>query len=132
MPPVAFRAVPLFRWSDGEAVLKFLQKLFFWSYGRTTWQYDVLCVLILAFIFLTPGNWFENSERVNRESHQNASTTAARLLLVWPEDSPANPDTEEVTRRVQRVTNRADVRVKTINPVKGEGGRIVAYEVDIE
>ena len=117
---------------NGEAVLKFLQKLFFWSYGRTTWQYDVLCVLILAFIFLTPRNWFENSERGHRELHQNGSTTATRLLLVWPEDSPVNPDTEEVKRRVQRVTNRADVRVKGMTPVRGAGDRIVAYEVDIE
>ena len=127
-----FYGNPFFASLDDEAVLRFLQKLFFWSYGRTTWQYDVLCVLILAFIFLTPGNWFETSERVRRDSHQSGSTTATRLLLVWPEDSPANPDTEDVKRRVQSVTKRADVRVKEINPVKGEGGRIVAYEVDIE
>ena len=112
--------------------MKFLQKLFFWSYGRTTWQYDVLCVLILAFIFLTPGNWFENSERVNRESHQNASTTAARLLLVWPENSPAIPDTEDVKRRVQSVTKRADVRVRGMRALTDAGGKVVAYEVDIE
>jgi len=112
--------------------LKFLQKLFFWSYGRSTWQYDVLCVLILAFIFLTPGNWFENSERGHRESHQRGSTTATRVLLVWPDDSPANPDIVEVTRRVQSVTNRADVRVKGMRPVEGAGGKVVAYEVDIE
>jgi len=118
--------------TDGEAVLKFLQKLFFWSYGRSTWQYDVLCVLILAFIFLTPRNWFENSERGHREAHQKGSTTATRLLLVWPEDSPANPGTEDVKRRVQSVTNRADVRVKGMRPVADAGGKVVAYEVDIE
>jgi len=112
--------------------LKFLQKLFFWSYGRSTWQYDVLCVLILAFIFLTPRNWFENSERGHREAHQNGSTTATRLLLVWPENSPANPGTEDVIRRVQSVTNRADVRVRGMRPVAGAGGKVVAYEVDIE
>ncbi|HEV2880303.1 MAG TPA: hypothetical protein VGX24_03260 [Pyrinomonadaceae bacterium] len=112
--------------------MKFLQKLFFWSYGRTTWQYDVLCVLILAFIFLTPGNWFENSERGHRESHQSGSTTATRLLLVWPEDSPANPGTEDVKRRVQSVTNRADVRVKGMRPVTDASGKVVAYEVNIE
>lgn len=92
----------------------------------------MLCVLILAFIFLTPGKWFENGERGHREMHQNGSTTATRLLLVWPEDSPAIPDTAEVTRRVQGVTKRADVRVKGMNPVRGVGGQIVAYEVDIE
>jgi hypothetical protein len=123
---------PLFAGFDGEAVLKFLQKLVFWSYGRSTWQYDVLCVLILAFIFLTPRNWFENSELGHRQMHQNGLTTATRLLLVWPGDSPANPDTSEVERRVQSVTNRADVRVKGITPVKDGGGKVVAYEVDIE
>jgi hypothetical protein len=131
LPPVAFRATPFCRF-EREAVLKFLQKLFFWSYGRSTWQYDVLCVLILAFIFLTPRNWFENSERGHRELHQNGSTTATRLLLVWPENSPANPGTAEVEKRVRGITNRADVRITDTRPVRDAGGQIVAYEVDIE
>jgi hypothetical protein len=39
-------------------VLNVLKRIVFWSYGRTTWQYDVLCLLILAFVFLTPKSWF--------------------------------------------------------------------------
>ena len=27
---------------------------FFWTYERGTWQYDVMVILILAFIFVTP------------------------------------------------------------------------------
>ncbi len=127
-----FYGNPFFANLDSEKILKFLQKLFFWSYGRTTWQYDVLCVLILAFIFLTPGEWFENSERRHRQAHQNGSTTATRLLLVWPENLPATPDTDDVKRRVQSLTNRADVRVKGMHPVKDAGGQVVAYEVDID
>jgi hypothetical protein len=123
---------PLFANSAGETTLKFLQKLFFWSYGRTTWQYDVLCVLILAFIFLTPRNWFENSERGHRQAHQNGSTTATRLLLVSPENLPATPGTQDFERRVQSLTNRPDVRVKGVHPVRDAGGQIVAYEVDID
>jgi len=30
-----------------------------WSYERASWQWDLLCVLILAFIFLTPKAWFD-------------------------------------------------------------------------
>ena len=30
----------------------------FWSYDRGTWQYDVLVILILSFVFLTPRSWF--------------------------------------------------------------------------
>jgi uncharacterized membrane protein YkgB len=33
-----------------------------WSYERGSWQWDVLCILILSFIFLTPKSWF-NAER---------------------------------------------------------------------
>jgi hypothetical protein len=33
-----------------------------WNYERGSWQWDVLCILILAFIFLTPKSRF-NSDR---------------------------------------------------------------------
>lgn len=39
-------------------VLKALGRVIFWTYARGTWQYDVLCGLILAFIFLTPRDFF--------------------------------------------------------------------------
>jgi hypothetical protein len=33
---------------------------FFWSYERGSWQYDVICAVILAFIFMTPTSWFHD------------------------------------------------------------------------
>lgn len=35
--------------------------LIFWRYPRGSWQYDILCLLILAFIFLTPRGVFDGS-----------------------------------------------------------------------
>ena len=32
----------------------------FWSYDRGTWQYDLIVLAILAFIFLTPRSWFRD------------------------------------------------------------------------
>lgn len=32
----------------------------FWSYERGSWQYDVICAVILAFIFITPSSWFHD------------------------------------------------------------------------
>jgi len=29
-----------------------------WNYERGSWQWDVLCIVILIFIFLTPKEWF--------------------------------------------------------------------------
>ncbi|HTC87261.1 MAG TPA: hypothetical protein VK686_03115 [Bryobacteraceae bacterium] len=44
-----------------SAVKRFL----FWDYPRAGWQYDVMVGLILAFIFLTPREWFRDQPRAN-------------------------------------------------------------------
>ncbi len=35
-----------------------VHNVFVWSYGRGTLQYDVICILILAFVFLVPPGCF--------------------------------------------------------------------------
>lgn len=32
----------------------------FWSYERGSWQYDIIVIAILAFIFLSPRAWFND------------------------------------------------------------------------
>jgi hypothetical protein len=41
-----------------KVILTTLKKTLFWSYERGSWQYDVMCVLILAFIFFVPSSLF--------------------------------------------------------------------------
>lgn len=43
-----------------KIILITLKKILFWSYERGSWQYDVMCVLILAFIFLSPNRIFQS------------------------------------------------------------------------
>ena len=108
----------------------FVKKIIFWNYGRTTWQYDVLCALILAFIFLTPKSWFA-SELPRPAGHQIAPA-ANTLLLTWPAQSAAPPDTQEVERRARLVTGRDDAHVRAVRPVTDKAGTVIAYQVDIE
>jgi len=35
-------------------------RTFFWAYERGTWQYDLMVLAILAFVFLSPRNWFND------------------------------------------------------------------------
>lgn len=35
-----------------------MKRIIFWDYERGTWQYDLMCLLIVAFIFLSPKAWF--------------------------------------------------------------------------
>jgi len=32
----------------------------FWTYDRATWQYDLMVVAILAFVWLTPPEWLSD------------------------------------------------------------------------
>jgi hypothetical protein len=37
-----------------------IRRTVFWAYERGTWQYDLIVLAILAFIFLTPRTWFND------------------------------------------------------------------------
>jgi len=105
-----------------------LRKLFFWNYARNTWQWDVLCVVILIFIFLTPKSWFENGERRALSLHQNP---VASTVLVGAELVANADDRAQVEQLIRTVTNRPNVQVVNVRPVAGTDGKTRAYEVDI-
>jgi hypothetical protein len=42
-----------------------IKRFLFWDFPRAGWQYDVVVGLILAFIFLTPREWFRDQPRAN-------------------------------------------------------------------
>jgi hypothetical protein len=99
-----------------------------WSYSRKTWQYDVLCALILAFIFLTPGSWFDSSELRNAPAHQSRFNS---ILVADPELIKAQGDKVEAQRRVRILTGSSEAEVLMVRPRLDANGKVVAYEVDI-
>jgi len=54
-----------------------IKNIIWWSYERASWQWDVLCILIVAFIFLTPKAWFDKSEKLATQSPPVAVKQAA-------------------------------------------------------
>ena len=111
-------------------VVHMLIKLFFWRYGRSAWQYDVLCLLILAFIFLTPQRWFQNGELHPSATHQNPGST----IFILPETSDREVilDRQDIEQRVRNATKNPALTVKGFRPQYNAGGKLVAYEVDIQ
>jgi hypothetical protein len=109
-------------------VLSVLRKLFFWNYARNTWQWDLLCVVILIFIFLTPKSWFENSERRGYRAHQNPT---ASTVFISPELIENTQDNGKVEQAVRTFTGRKDVQVINVRKVVDQDGNTRAYEVDI-
>lgn len=52
-----------------------LKRVIFWDFPRASWQYDVIVVGILAFIFLTPREVFRDQPK-------------AQSIVLLPNDSP--------------------------------------------
>jgi hypothetical protein len=50
------------------AALTGIKRFILWDYPRASWQYDVMVGLILAFVFLTPREWFRDQPRIPRAS----------------------------------------------------------------
>jgi hypothetical protein len=100
------------------------KKIAFWTYPRTSWQWDVLCVLILVFIFLTPKSWFENS--AYQRSHAGQTTVIISTDVVG-----AQLDKAEIGRRAKQLAGRAGAQVIEVREVPDEAGKLIAYEVDI-
>ena len=100
------------------------KRVFFWTYPRTSWQWDVLCVLILVFIFMTPKSWFENT--AFQRSH------AAQTTILMPADvMGAQLDKSEIERRAKQLPGRANAEIIVIREQRDSTGKLIAYEVDI-
>jgi hypothetical protein len=58
-----------------SAIRKIARSIFVWSYERGTLQYDIICALILAFIFFVPRSCFVSKKTEKPEAAtQNIQT----------------------------------------------------------
>jgi hypothetical protein len=53
----------------------------FWAYERGSWQYDVVVIAILAFIFLSPRAWFDDRPTLQMTNlrHQQGIVEMSRV-----------------------------------------------------
>lgn len=96
-----------------------LKRVLFWSYSRGTRQYDVMVVLILAFIFLIPASVFDDPEARSRR----AGLGVVRERFV--EADPAGNKGPEA-----RITEAiGDEQLERVDAVIGDDGHILGYRV---
>jgi hypothetical protein len=101
-----------------------VKKAVFWTYPRTSWQWDVLCVLILVFIFLTPKSWFENS--AYQRTHMGQVTIVVDTDVVG-----AQLDKTDIELRARQKAGRPGAQVTVVRKLNDEAGKLIGYEVDI-
>jgi len=90
-----------------------------WNYERGTWQYDVFCLLIIAFIFLTPKAWFEKRERL--------ATQTARVIVKAQDFSS---ERAEIEKRVRVLSGNPNAEITDLHESRDTGGDTF-YEIEI-
>jgi len=91
-----------------------------WNYIRGAWQWDVLCLVIIAFIFLTPPGWFDKREKL--------ATPTARLI-VKASDFPT--DRAVLEKRVKELSENPNAEIVDWREKKDTDGQTI-YEIDIK
>ncbi len=95
------------------------KKFILWEYSRETSVYVIFCLLIVAFIFLTPKSWFEKREQL---------TTQTTRLIVQKKDFSV--DHAVLQKRVRELTAQPNAEIISTRELIGEDGETF-YEIDI-
>ena len=93
-----------------KIILSTLKKILFWSYDRGSWQYDVMCVLILAFIFLSPNSLFQSR------------LSAMPIVVRGVEIGPIDPNNLEPAIRLYLEHKGYAVRISRIERAEDSSG----------
>ena len=121
-------------------ILRTLRDTLFWAYERGTLQYDILCGLILLFIFLTPRQSFQDWPVIDNPQQFNfgeqivytLDNEGNPVLNISTQLVPATPDFDRVKSlaqdQLQKTLNRP-VSIGNIKPIHGENGETIGYSV---
>ncbi len=112
----------------------------FWAYERGSWQYDLIVLAILGFIFLIPRSWYSDRPtlqlsdlrhrqgiielgRVNKGVRYLVDARLVESLELKPEDAVP----VILKQRLQR-----PFTVKAIDPVRDRNQVVLGYTVVVE
>ena len=96
-----------------------MKNIILWRYERGTWQYDVFCLLIIAFIFLTPKVWFDRREKL--------ATQTSRLIVKAKDLSPGESEWE---KRVKELSGNPNAEIIEWHERKNADGEVF-YEIEL-
>ena len=122
---------------------RFFYRVFFWSYERGSWQYDVAVALILVFVF-TPKSWFHDQPQVGMpvnstqvellsKSGENEIYKVDSRVLAPPTRTPElQNDLHNVLQKAGPGLQDGRFAIGKIEPVRDAAGNVIAYQVEIK
>lgn len=120
-----------------------LARIFFWSYERGSWQYDLAVIAILVFVLLTPARWFRDqptrvvpaaSAQVELLSEENGQQTyrVDASILTPPEQMPQlQNELHRALQRGQSALQNGRFEITNVEAVRDEQGGVTAYQVTL-
>jgi hypothetical protein len=125
-----------------------LKRTIFWSYERGSWPYDLMVIVIVVFVLVTPARWFHDqpqstalaSSAVQLVSQDSSSDTATYRLdaSILPAEKRTAKPTPELERETHDILGRAvenlkgqTFQVRRIDPIRAEDGSVTYYDVTI-
>lgn len=109
-----------------------LKRFILWDYPRASWQYDVIVAVILAFIFLTPREWFRDQPRIpNPSSIAMISSGYGVSAFFIRADLAGGLSGEQLETKLNQLlqTKTGDKRLSVtgIEPVRDSEGELQGY-----
>ena len=101
-----------------------LKGILFWSYERGSWQYDIMCVLILAFVFLGPNSLFHG----RHTAPANNPTFVAREEVKHIDQAGIE---QELAEHLSKKYGR-EVQVSHVEPLVDRSGKESGYLVTLK
>jgi hypothetical protein len=109
-----------------------LKRFILWDYQRGSWQYDVMVGIILAFILLTPRDWFRDQPKLPnaRSIAMLPSENGSSVFFVdsqFLENTAENQRVAKLTQVLQtRMSNRR-LKVIRVEPILDSEGELQGY-----
>ena len=90
-----------------------VKRFIFWDYPRAGWQYDIMVGLILAFIFLTPRDWFRDQPKASSVV-MLPSESGANVYWMEPDQLADVADADRPNKAAELLKTRKGVREKIV------------------
>jgi flavin-binding protein dodecin len=120
-----------------------LSRIFFWSYERGSWQYDLAVIAIVIFVLLTPGRWFHDQptramptpsaqvELLSEKGNQQVYKVDTRILTP-PEQMPQlQNELHRALQRAQASLQNGRFEITNVEAIRDAQGSVIAYQVTL-
>ncbi len=126
-----------------QSVRRFFANALWWHYERGSWQYDIICAVILAFIFL-PRSWFNDRPQlqlsdlrhvqgvveVGHVRSEHTYQIDARLVesMMADTSTPAEKPEDAIRAILKRRLKRPPT-LRSFEPIRDRNSVILGYTV---